>query len=241
MNPQRHGERITRKSEHGSNRPNDEAGVVTIAATSATSTLLKQHSIPTRNTQRLRLQPGRPVMLDHYIFTGEGGWKAAESMRHPTHQLTTDESEYAHINTHRPIIAATNVTVVTDTGVQSCLWGRADFHRCGFKQIDLLPVKRFLLTANKEEIKIDGAIFVRISGSDKNSKTHTAPIMAYVSPDTERFYLFREASIQLNVIPKNFLEVGAAQEISTMEHKISPCDCSTRTLPPERAKKLPFV
>ena len=58
-------------------------------------------------------------MLDHYIFTGKGGWKAAESMRHPTLrlQLTTDKSDYAHINTHCPIIAATNVTVVTDTGV----------------------------------------------------------------------------------------------------------------------------
>lgn len=36
-------------------------------------------------------------MLDLYIFTGEGGWKADESMRHPTLQLqlTTDESDYS--------------------------------------------------------------------------------------------------------------------------------------------------
>ena len=64
--------------------------------------------------------------------------------------------------------------------------------------------------------------------------------MTYVSPETESFYLSREALIQLNVIPKIFPEIGAAQEISTMEHKKSPCGCPTRTLPPERPKELPF-
>ena len=46
-------------------------------------------------------QPGRPFMLDHYIFTSEGGWKAAESMRHPT-QLPTDKSDYAHLKLKVP-------------------------------------------------------------------------------------------------------------------------------------------
>jgi hypothetical protein len=65
--------------------------------------------------------------------------------------------------------------------------------------------------------------------------------MVYVSPDTERFFLSRETLIQLNIISKNFPEVGGAREISALEHKKSSCGCLSRTLPPERPNHLPFT
>jgi hypothetical protein len=54
------------------------------------------------------------LLLDHRIFTEEEGWKEAESMQHPMLRLylTTDESDYSHIDTKWPEIVTTYVTVV---------------------------------------------------------------------------------------------------------------------------------
>ena len=182
------------------------------------------------------------IVLDHHIFNSQDGWKKSESMPHPTLKLvlTTDASDYERIGVGCPQITPSTVSVVTDTGAQSALWGLQSFYRCGFKDSDLLPVKRTMRAANMEEIHISGAVFVRLTGTDSSGKKHTAPIMAYVSPSTEKFYLSLEALVQLGVIPKNFPKVGATMESSAIETQTAPCGCMIRSLPPERPKELPF-
>ena len=163
-------------------RNSDESNVVTIASVKTK----QQEACPSETASVNTRTTKQPIMLDHLIFTDKNGWKAAESMRHPTLQLrlTTDLDDYIRIGPTYPKITPTHVSVVTDTGAQSCLWSLQDFYRCGFKKSDLLPVKRTLLAANKEKICIDGAILVRLSGVDKNGCTHTAPVMVYISPMT---------------------------------------------------------
>ena len=182
------------------------------------------------------------IVLDHHIFDSKQGWRQAKSMSHPTLrlQLTTDASDYQRLGMPHPQTMPSFVTVVTDTGAQSCLWSLKDFYRCGFQDSDLLPVTRTMLAANREEIDIRGAIFVRLSGHDASGKEHCAPVMAYVSPDTNRFYLSREALIKLGVIHKNFPQVGAAMETSPVEDSEEKCQCQPRSLPPGRPDKLPF-
>ena len=133
-------------------------------------------------------------------------------MAHPAlrSRLTTDAHGYEHLGKEHPRVMPSFVTVVTDTGAQSCLWSLQDFYRCGFKDSDLLSVKRTMFAANREEINIASAIFVRLSGVDATGNMHTAPIMAYVSSNTEKFYLSREALVQLCVIPSDFPKLGAA-------------------------------
>ena len=184
----------------------------------------------------------KQIVLDHHIFDSHDGWKKSESMPHPTLRLTlsTNASDYTHVGATCPNVAPVSVTVVSDTGAQSCLWSLHDFYRCGFKDSDLLPVKRTMHAANMEEIDIAGAVFIRLSGTDFAGNTHTAPIMAYVSPSTHKFYLSREALVQLGVIPKSFPKVGAAMEMSAVESQIAPCGCPIRSLPTARPDKLPF-
>ena len=93
-----------------------------------------------------------------------------ESMRHPTLQLTVavDPADYHKINHPAPRVQPSKVTVVTDTGAESCLWGLSDFLRCGFSTYDLTPVKHTLYAANKEDIKVSGAILTRFSGNNNN-------------------------------------------------------------------------
>ena len=140
-----------------------------------------------------------------------------------------------------PNIQPANVTVVSDTGAQSCLWSRDDFYKRGFKKSHLIPVKRVMVAANQEKIQIDGAVLIRLTGKDAQGDEHVAPVMVYISPSTKRFYLSRDALIQLCVIPKDFPQVGAALESSAVEQLIkSPYGCYLRALPPKRPEELPF-
>ena len=138
------------------------------------------------------------------------------------------------------------VTADTDTGAQSCLWGVNDFYRCGFRDSDLIPVNRTIVTANHEEMEIRGAIMIRLSGVDNDGIKHTAPIMVYVTPNTKKIYLSRQALVQLHVIPENFPKVGAATEVSSIYDVASKnpsktsCGCPLRSKPPERWETLPF-
>ena len=213
----------------------DETSVIVIGAMSYNPAIDSSVVPPDKkNKPHLDLQE---IVLDHHIFHSPDGWKRSESIAHPTLllRLTTNHADYDHIGAACPSVMPSFVTGVTDTGAQSCLWSLQDFYRCGFKDCDLLPVRRTMVAANSEEIKIVGAIFVRISGVDAIGTKHTAPIIAYVSPSTQKLYLSREALIQLGVISRNFPKVGAAVESSAVECQVA------RRLPPKRPQNLPFL
>ncbi len=187
--------------------------------------------------------PREGIVLDHHIFLSKEGWKKAESMAHPTLRLrlTTEKKDYKVFGGQYPDISPSWVSAVTDTGAQSCLWSLEDFYRCGFRDCDLIPVRRSMVAANSEEINIVGAVFIRLSGTDDTTgATYTAAVMAYVSPSTKRLYLPREALIQLRVIPKDFPKVGAAAPSVSAIETLAPCGCLLRGLAPERPKQLPF-
>eukprot|EP00111_Clytia_hemisphaerica_P011054 TCONS_00032366-protein len=144
--------------------------------------------------------------LEHMLFDPSSGWKSHDSMKHPTLKLSVnvDPRDYAKLGRPTPKVQPSQVNVVTDTGAQSCLWGLSDFIRCGFNVNDLIPVKHTLYAANKEKIDVSGAILLRLQGTDSAGQTRMAAVMTYVSPNTQRFYLSREALVQLGVIRKDF-------------------------------------
>ncbi len=187
------------------------------------------------------------VVLDHHIFDSVDGWRKAESMPHPTLRLrvSTDPSDYQQLSIPCPQIMPSYTTTVTDTGAQSNLWGLDGFYASGFQDSDLRPVRRSIHAANKEEIEIVGAVFLRLTGIADDGTQHTAAVMVYITPCTSKFFLSREALIQLRVIPKNFPKVGSVPEssevsASTVDTGIAPCGCPLRQLPPGRPNRLPF-
>ena len=177
-------------------------------------------------------------------------------MQHPTLTLrvAVKAVDYKKFSMPCPKVMPAHTKVVTDTGAMSPLWSRKNFLQCGFKMSDLIPVERTMLAANREAIDIDGAILIRVSGKDQYGRTHTAPVMAYVSPATEKFYLSREALIQLGVISKNFPQIGENASAGSVtdedaaaiapeekdDEAIAPCGHFTRSLPPSRPENLPF-
>lgn len=138
------------------------------------------------------------------------------------------------------------------------------FIKCGFKMSDLVEVDHGMCAANKVPIKILGAIILRLKGKSKQGEVYECAVMAFVSPDTDDFFLSKEAMQQLAIIPKDFPNVGAADvtaesaTILTQPLQLPPskpliatttethepakdkCQCLKRIKPPGRPLKLPF-
>ena len=201
--------------------------------------------------------------LDHHIFDGTSGWRRAESQAQPSLllNLSVDASDYGHLGIPCPHIKPSSASVITDTGAQSSLMGYKVFRRSGFRDSALIPVKRRMLAANNEGIRILGAILLRLSGKDAmGNKLETAE-MVYISDSTDLFYLSRHAMEQLRIIGPDFPSIGAAlspmlpdlgptgvHSVSTSEPSESTsssdraeCGCYLRSMPPPRPAELPFT
>ena len=144
--------------------------------------------------------------LDHYVFDCLSGWKESKSLKHPTIQLkaSIDKQAYTQMKIKCPKQNYCTVNVVTDTGAQSCLWDLSSYLKHGFKKSNLIPVKRKMVAANREQIKITGAIFMELRANDVKGKLHVAKEMVYISPCTDRFFLSRNACVKLGIISRDF-------------------------------------
>ena len=192
----------------------------------------------------------RGIVLDHHIFTKDG-WTRAQTMPHPSLnlRLSTDRDDFGKFKVPYPRISPKQLDVVVDSGAQSCLWSRSDFLKSGFNTHDLIPVHHIMKAANSAPIQIDGATFVRLRGISKDGREIEAAVMVYISPDAHRFYLSREAMIQLEIISKDFPQVGSAEKSPTINALVAipepggltaECGCLKREAPPEKPENLPF-
>ena len=105
---------------------------------------------------------------------------------------------------------------------------------------DLIKVHHTMEAANAAPIEIDGAILLGLSGkNDKSDEEIHAAVMIYVSPDSKKFYLSKEAMVQLGIIHHDFPQVGVAfpmhSECSEAELDslaATSCGCEVRCPPP---------
>ena len=188
--------------------------------------------------------------LHNLIFDTELGWMVAPRQRHPSIRLRalTKEEDYQGHGVF-PKIAPFHVDVITDSGAQCCLWGQKQFLRVGFKMTDLLKVDHQVNAANKAPIKIVGAILLRLQGKGHDGAAYECAVMVFISPDAEHFFLSKEAMQQLQIIPENFPQVGAASKdcsVSSVTKGEAPpdstvCNCLKKELPPKKLERLPMA
>lgn len=221
------------------NKPNPSTTGALFDAITAVNVASSTNS-PQAQYQRLK--------LDHHIFDGSYGWMIAESKPQPTLQLRihTNRQDYDHLNLPCPNVKSKSITAITDTGAQSSLMGLKTYLKCGFKRESLLPVKRKMYAANNEGIRILGATFARLSGTDKKGGRVETAEMVYITDSTDLFYLSRRAMEELGIINHDFPSIGTSaqtaiyatkpQNIATSNH----CECLKRMPPPTRPTYLPF-
>ena len=110
-----------------------------------------------------------------------------------------------------------------------------------------------MYAANNHNIKILGAVILRLTGPSKSGKTLETKQIVYVTNDSNKFFLSREACTELGIITTTFPVIGeAADQLSTTNPSVEtpnpalhnqtddPCNCPRRQSPPPKPTHPPF-
>ena len=136
---------------------------------------------------------------------------------------------------------------MADTGCQSCLASMQVIQRLGLNERDLIPVTTHMYAANNRGIKILGAVILRLSGPSQSGKILETRQVTYVTRESNKFFLSREACTELGLITESFPTVGetaanphASNSPVFSAQTTSPCHCPWRQPPPPKPTQLPF-
>ena len=140
------------------------------------------------------------------------------------------------------------VSAMADTGCQSCLAGLKIVKKLGLSTRDLIPVNIKMHAADNHDIRILGATILRRSGKNNKGEEWSTRQMIYVTNNTDKLFLSREACIDLSIIPNTFPTVDQAEGTNPANSigatDTSPpqqeCQCPKRTKPPPIPTSLPY-
>ena len=140
------------------------------------------------------------------------------------------------------------VSAMAGTGCQSCLVGFKVVKKLCLSTQDLIPVYIKMHAANNNNIYILGATILRLSGKNKNGQEESTRQIVYVTDNTDKLFLSREACVDLGLISGTFLTIGEAEatqsanSVKALDTSQSPpvCQCPKRTKPPPIPNFLPF-
>ena len=191
----------------------------------------------------------RTLNLDHHIYDNLcDRWLRRSSQPQPflDLDLSIAEEDYRALGFRLGRRAKTvTLPAMADTGCQSCLVGIDVVERMGLSTADLLPVSMRMKAANKQDIRILGAVIIRFSGTKENSQRVESRQVAYVTDSTDRVFLSRAACVDLGLVSKDFPTVGemsntAAADTSTDNGIVTQCAGPGRTAPPPKPTTLPM-
>ena len=147
-----------------------------------------------------------------------------------------------------------NQNAMADTGCQSCLIGVQVIKRMGLQHKDLIPVTMRMHAANNKAIKILRAAILRFSGTNESGHRMETREVVYVTEDSDKVYLSRQACMALGMISATFPTVGEIDDNPTNTHRggvengairdekaLDPCNCPKRAPPPLLPTTLPFA
>ncbi|CAG2218786.1 unnamed protein product [Mytilus edulis] len=148
------------------------------------------------------------------------------------------------------------ISAMADTGCQSCLAGIKVIHRLGINQTELIPVNMKMHAANNKGITILGATILRISGRDDQGRHVETRQMTYVTDNSDKLFISREACIALRMISDSFPTIGEIDDtqqtlgtenshnitnnIGSVNSLDTTCNCPQRKLPPPMPRNLPY-
>ena len=216
------------------------------------------------NQQHGKSQIGT-ISLDHHLYNNlNDHWNKKTSQPQPFMTLTAtihpDDYRALGFNPITKQPKSTTLSAMADTGCQSCLTSLNAIHRLDLHEDDLIPVTMRMHAVNNNGIKIIGAAIVRFSGKSKSNQMLETRQIVYVTRDSDKLFLSREACAALGIISKSFPTVGettpaptepglasATADSSPQEpppnlpdsSATSLCNCPRHQLPPPKPTQLP--
>ena len=197
----------------------------------------------------------RQVNISHHIYDSSTEmWVKKPSKPQPSIMLSASTQAVDYQKLGFELLSkptSIKISVIPDTGCQSCLAGLKFFDMLGISKSQLIPVRIQMAAANRSKINILGAAIVNFSGKNPNGDTVQTKQMVYATDATNRVYISEEACAQLGMLPTKFPLIGATSGIvvtaaqmnlsrDTDKQDISDCGCPKRQLPPAKPTKLPF-
>ena len=128
----------------------------------------------------------------------------------------------------------------------STIQGMADIcslqiiRKLGISEKDLIPVTKRMHAANKQNIKILGAVIVRLSGQSKAGRKLQTRQILYVTDSADKLFISREACTSLGMISEDFPAIGEMASLYMNNQSSTICECPRRRQPPPRPTALPF-
>ena len=163
----------------------------------------------------------RTISLNHHLYNQlSDTWVKQTSKPQPFVNLNVAalNTDYENLGfklkspTRRVVIPA-----MADTGCQSCLASIKVIQRLGLRTCDLIPVTLKMHAVNNKGIPILGAVILRFSGKDSNGNTIETRQITYVTDNSDKLYISKEACINLRMITNNFPTVGEVNSDQTAD------------------------
>ena len=204
----------------------------------------------------------RVINLDHHLYNQlSDSWVRQTSRPQPFIDITVrvDRDDYKHFGFDSlltPKLRTVTNPAMADTGCQSCLAGIKVLNRLGLSERHLIPVTMKMHAANNKGIRILGAAILCLSGKGPNGEIRETRQMVYVTDNSDKLFLSREACTALGMITAQFPTigeiVGTVTEEACLSHvdesaplsdrhsSNSTCDCPRREMPPPAPTGMPF-
>ena len=186
--------------------------------------------------------------LGHHVYDpSSDAWLNHAFQPQPTIQLQArlHPDDYSSLGYQLPSYnQSVTVTALADTGCQCCLAGTNLLQHLNLRNDDLIPTKMAMNAANNKAINILGAVVVRLKSLNNLQNTTETRQMIYITTDTDRMFLSREACAALGIIQKDFPHItltdskpitGSSSLAQQAKH--SACDRQPRCPPPSSSTK----
>lgn len=184
-------------------------------------------------------EQGNPVYeiaLDHHLYDNlQERWFRSQSHPQP---LVTLDATVAHEAYRKLGLAPQNTTTkarisaMADTGCQSCLMGIKLLRLFRLGKQDLIPVSMQMHTANRNKITILGAIILELGGTSKEGCPYLTQQIVYVTDESDKFFLSRQACTILGMISSDFPTIGEVRNTTTELSDITETASSSTTVSP---------
>ena len=196
----------SRSARREDSRDNTEATFQSLCAVTERSSPLYSVTILDQNPGR------RAIALDHHVYDQLSKmWLRRSSEPQPYTMLTVTPIGEDYGDLGFPLKSRTRSSILpsmADTGCQSCLGGMKLLLRLGMTADDLIPVSMKMHAANDKGIIILGAAILRFSGKSPNGEPRETRQITYITDNSDKLFLSREACIALGIITTRLPTVG---------------------------------
>ena len=184
------------------------------------------------------------ITLNHHIYNNDQRrWESRPSDPQPTVVVSVaiSNSAYHYFKIKPPPNSkTTTLKAIADTGCQSSLAGLNLLPKLGLTHHDLLRCNMSMKSASNKPITIHGALLLEISVLSHSGSRSCTKQMVYFSDQSDKFYLNRNACVQLGFISNKFPRSmyyfdseckGFSHSISAFSALTSACSCPIRQKP----------